>query len=61
VCGIEDTLLEYYDHIVRWAIILSCVAMRVERLKYLARMTPEAPASEELSQVEIDKVIGLKK
>jgi hypothetical protein len=61
VCGIEDTLLEDGDHIVRWAIILSSVAMRVERLKYLARMTPEAPASEELSQAEIDTIIGLKK
>jgi hypothetical protein len=61
VCGIEDTLLEDGDRIVRWAIILSSVAMRVERLKYLARMTPEAPASEELSQAEIDTIIGLKR
>jgi hypothetical protein len=61
VCGIEDTQLEDGDHIVRWAVILSAVAMRVERLKYLARMTPDAPASEELSQPEIDAIIGLKK
>jgi hypothetical protein len=61
VCGIEDTQLEDGDHIARWAIILSSVAMRVERLKYLARVMPDAPASEELSQPEIDAIIGLKK
>lgn len=61
VCGIEDTQLEDGKHIIRWAIILSAVAMRVERLKYLARATPDAPASEELSQPEIDAIIALKK
>ena len=61
VCAIEDTQLEDGDHIIRWAIILSSVAMRVERLKYLARVMPDAPASEELSQPEIDAVIGLRK
>jgi hypothetical protein len=61
VCGIEDTQLEEGAHIVRWAVILAAVAMRVERLKYLARATPDAPASEELSQLEIDAIIGLKK
>jgi hypothetical protein len=61
VCGIEDTQLEEANHIIIWAVILAVVAMRVERLKYLARATPNAPASEELSQLEIDTIIGLKK
>jgi hypothetical protein len=61
VCGIEDTQLEYGDHIVRWAVILSSVALRIERLKYLARVMPDTPASEELTQSEINAIIGLKR
>ena len=59
VCGIEDTLLAEATRIVIWAVILAAVAMRIERMKYLARMSPDAPASEELTQAEIDTVIGL--
>jgi hypothetical protein len=60
VCGIEETLLEESSRIIKWAIIMSAVAMRIERLKYLARNTPEAPATEELTSQEIDTLIHLR-
>jgi len=56
-CNVEDTQLRACDHIVRWATILASVAMRILRLKNLARTTPDEPATVELSQAEIDAVI----
>jgi hypothetical protein len=43
-----------------WATILASVAMRVERLKYLARHEPEQPATAELSAAEIQAIVALK-
>ena len=60
-CNVEDTLLEGRDSIERWATILASVAMRIVRLTYLARVTPEAPATDELTRPEIDAVILLKR
>lgn len=39
---------------IKWATIMACVAMRIERLKYFARRKPEQPASVELSSEEIE-------
>lgn len=56
-CNVEDTQLRAHDNIVRWAMVLASVAMRSLRLQYLARTTPDAPASVELTRAEIDAVI----
>jgi hypothetical protein len=61
VCRIEDTQLRDFDAIVKLAILLASVAMRVERLKYLARTTPTLPANIEFSRYEIDALIILQK
>lgn len=42
-----------------WATILASVAMRIERLKYLARNEPEQPATVELSKVEVEATLVL--
>lgn len=60
-CHVEDTLLEARDHIERWATILASVAMRIVRLTYLSRVTPQAPATVEFTRPEIEAVILLKK
>jgi len=56
-CQIEDTQLGDFDTIVRWASILSSVAVRIQRLMYLSRHQPDLPATVELTQAEIDAVI----
>jgi hypothetical protein len=60
-CKIEDTQLRSRHAIVRWATILAVVAARVERLKRLARNEAERPASDELTDVEIEVLIALKR
>lgn len=61
VCRVEETQLRSVQAIEIWAIILAAVAMRIERLKHLARETPDVPATVELSLLEIDAIIVLKK
>jgi hypothetical protein len=60
-CRVEETQLRDVDHIIRWATILASVAVRLLRLTYLARTTPHAPASAELSPAEIEATIMLRK
>lgn len=60
-CHVEDTQLHYADHIIKWAIILAAVAMRAERLKQVARTTPELPASTQFSPEELKALVLLKK
>lgn len=57
-CHVEDTQLRDRERIIRWASILASVAMRILRLTYLARTTPDQPSSSELAQPEIDAVIA---
>jgi Transposase DNA-binding/Transposase DDE domain len=52
-CRIEDTQLRQRDHVERWATILASIAMRILRLKYLSRNTPDLPATVELNEHEI--------
>jgi hypothetical protein len=52
-CNVEDTQLRASDHVLRWATMLAAVAMRLERLKHLARSQPDVPASIDLSPIEI--------
>jgi len=59
-CQVEATQLHDVQHIRCWATLLAAVAMRIERLKVLARTQPDAPARVELSQEEIDAIIVLR-
>lgn len=59
-CNIELTRLHSSERVTRWATILSAVAARTERLKYLARSSPELPASVELSEPELEALFLLK-
>lgn len=60
-CNVELTQLRSRNAIIRWATILAVVAVRIERLKRLARTEPERAASEELTPVEIDVLLALKR
>lgn len=60
-CRVEDTQLRDVDHIMRWARILAAVAVRILRLTYLGRKTPDVPATVELRPVEVRAVIMLRK
>lgn len=53
-CNVEDAQLRSQDAVVIWATVLSAVATRIERLKYLSRSKPTTPAAEELSADEIE-------
>lgn len=53
-CNVEDAQLRSQDAVVKWATLLSAVATRIERLKYLARKKPDTPASCELASEEIE-------
>ena len=60
-CGVEKTQLRESTNVIIWAVILASVAMRIERLIHLAREQPELPASEELTKVELDALIVLRR
>jgi hypothetical protein len=59
-CNVEDTQLREMNHVLRWAPMLAAIAMRVERLKHLARTQSDLPASVELSEIEIDALRAAK-
>lgn len=61
VCDVESTQLHAKAHVIKWATLLAAVAMRVERLKHLAREQPSLPASTELSPTEVKALILLKR
>lgn len=60
-CNVEDTQLRSREGIMKWAIVHCAVATRAVRLAQLAKQRPEAPASEEFPQMEIDAAITLKR
>jgi Transposase DNA-binding/Transposase Tn5 dimerisation domain len=60
-CNVEDTQLRSRNAIIRWATILAVVAARIERLKRLARAEPERLANDELTPVEIEVLLALKR
>ena len=53
-CNVEDAQLHTQRAIIVWATILAATATRIERLKYLSRRTPDAPATIELRPEEIE-------
>jgi hypothetical protein len=60
-CNVELTQLRSRDAVIRWATILCVVAARIERLKHLARTSPDSPASDELTPIEIEVLVALKR
>lgn len=61
VCNVEQTQLRSAAAVQKWATILAAVAARIERLKRLARAQPAAPASVDLTPVEIRALLLLKR
>jgi hypothetical protein len=59
-CCVEATQLRSVAAVKTWATLLAAVAARVERLKHLARTEPDAPATVELSELEIEALKRLK-
>jgi len=57
---VEDSQLRSAEAVVKWATIHAMVAARALRLRDLARTQPEAPASTELSEAEIEALVVLK-
>jgi hypothetical protein len=58
-CKVEDSQLRTCQAVVLWATILAAVAARIERLKLLARTTPDQPATVEFSSHEIGALVIL--
>ena len=59
-CNIEVSALEEPAHLYIWATMLFAVAVRIERLKRLARATPASPATVELRDDEIRALLALR-
>jgi len=60
-CNAQLTQLRSRNAVIRWATILAVVATRIERLKRIARTEPDAPASTELSPIEIEVLVVMKR
>ena len=52
-CNVERMQLRSAAHAIKWAILLAANAARIERLKHLARNSPELSASKEFTTHEI--------
>ena len=60
-CDVEQTQLQSFAAVQAWATILATVATRIERLKRLARTQPEAPATLELTPIEVRALVLLRR
>ena len=60
-CNVEDSQLRSLDALQKWALVLATVAVRIERLKLRSRTEPDAPATLEFSDTEIQGIILLKR
>jgi hypothetical protein len=60
LCGVEQTQLRSTNAVIKWATILAAVASRAEHLRRRAREEPDIPATDELSDDEIEAVVLLK-
>jgi hypothetical protein len=59
-CDVESTQLGSFAAVQRWATVLAAVAVRIERLKRLARSQPDLPASVDFTSLEIKALKLLK-
>ena len=60
-CNVEESQLRSETALRKWALVLAAVASRIERLKLLARTTPDMPADLEFSEVELHALVLLKR
>lgn len=60
ICNVEDTQLRSREAIYKWATILGAVATRALRLTQQARLTPNAPATTEFSEAELEALLRLR-
>ena len=58
-CNTERLQLRSVEAAKKWATILAAVATRIERIKHLARNTPDEPAAVELSHDELRVLVAL--
>ena len=58
-CRVEETQLRDRDRVVRWAVILAAVAMRIVRMTYRSRHHPDCPATDEFSRPEVEAIVRL--
>lgn len=56
-CNVEASQLRSTASVTKWATLLATVAIRIERLKLLARTEPETAASRELTPHEIQALV----
>ena len=52
-CQVEESQLRSMESVVKWAMILAAVAVRIERIKLLSRREPERKATDEFSALEL--------
>ena len=60
-CNIENSQLRSMEALLKWALVLATIAVRIERLKLISRAEPDAPATEAFSDSEIHAIIILKR
>jgi len=60
LCRVEDTQLRSRNAISKWATLLAAVATRAMRLTHQARATPDAPATTELTAIELEALVALR-
>jgi hypothetical protein len=60
LCRVEDTQLRSRDAVFKWATLLASVATRAMRLTHLARTSPDVPATDELSDYELEALVALR-
>jgi hypothetical protein len=60
-CDVESTQLHSTERVRIWATMLAAVSTRIERLKQLARTQPNAPATIEFSELELEVLVALKR
>jgi hypothetical protein len=61
VTKVEESGLHSLHAFSMWAAVLYAVAIRIERLKYLARVAPESAATSELNANEVAMLLKLRK
>jgi hypothetical protein len=59
-CRVEESQLRSAEAVKKWATILAAVAVRIERIKKLARSEPERPASDEFTPFELRAIVLLR-
>lgn len=60
LCRVEETQLRSLSAISKWVTLLASVATRAMRLTHLARQTPDVPATDELTPLELEALIALR-